>query len=694
MALARVGQFDQAERFLSRALAAAPGEFKVLFNLGLAASYAGHHQRAREVLEAALRQQPASADVLYSLAYVEAALQQKESAVRRLARAAQLAPERADVQKLLAITTGDLGAYADALAAWERYLKLAPNDDFARRERAYTAACLGRFEPGIAELRWFLTRHPGDAIGHYELGLAVSVADPVQGLIHLDKALSLEPDFVEARSARGSLNYRQGKPEAALADLEFAAGRRPGALNLDRLGQTYLALDRPADAVRALRRAAELAPGDSKILLHFGRALADAGLAEESRIALERFRQLGPSKTRGVPAGLVEYLSLSPGEQRADYRLRVEKAVGENPNDASAQVRYLELLLDDGSVQEAAAAARRLAVLKAGAAVLAGAGRRLLEAGEYALAKELLEQAAAAGPSADVQLDLAIAASRAAGANAGLSQMDRVPESGRSGDYWLARVQMLHAAGQPEEAAAALDQALAGTPLRVDLYRQAAALLAGNGRHAEASRLLDHALRVLPPSREILLTKAATLELAGDPGAAGRLLNEIRKRWPEWPAGWVAQGIMLAAGPRFEDARQAFETAIALGARSADAYSGLAECSLRSSPRRTDAAEAAVRQALKLAPGDPWTQSLAGRIAFEKGQYAVAVERQREAIRLNPRFAQARRSLAQAYAAQGRQQEAQAELEQAAAIPGGSADARGDPPSLSKLIEARPPRQW
>ncbi len=616
MAHARAGEFDKAEALLARALAAAPGDFKVLYNLGVAASFAGHHERAREVLETALRQQPQNVDVLYSLAYVDVALKQKEAALTRLAQAARLAPQRADIQKLLAIVTGDLGAWADSLAAWDRYLKLEPQDDFARRERGYTAVCLGQFEQGIADLEWFLARHPDDAVGHYQLGLAHGEADPAQALMHMDKALALKPDFVEARSARGSLYYRQGKPEAAVADLEFAAAHRPdNAINLDRLGQTYLALDRPADAVRALRRAAELAPEESRIQLHFGRALAEAGEAAESKVVMDRFRQLGPSKKRIVPAGLVEYLSLTPDEQRADYRARVEKAVGKNPGDAAAQLRHLQLLLDDGNMDQAAATARRLAGLKPGAPLLAGAGRALLASKQYSLARELLEQAAAQTPSAGVKLDLAIATFHAAGASAGLQHMDRAPESERSGDYYLARAQMLDASGKSQQAVAAWEQALGAAPERADLYQQAAAFLARNGRTQEALRVLDQAARTLPRNREILLMKATSLELARQTDAAERLLNQVQNRWPEWHAGWVAQGIILATRKRFEEARQALETAVALGARSSEAYYYLADCTLRSAPKRIDAAEAAIGQALKLAPHDPWIRSLARRIA-------------------------------------------------------------------------------
>jgi tetratricopeptide (TPR) repeat protein len=398
LALARVEQFDKAETFFTQALAIAPADFNVLGNLGVVASRAGHNERAREVLETALRLQPQNVDVLYNLAAADQALKQTEAAIRLLVQAAKLAPQRADIQKLLAITTADLGALGDAAKAWDRYLKLEPNDEAARRERGYTAVQMGRFEQGIADLQWFIRRHPDDATGQYELAMAESKDNPAQGLIRMDRALALKPDFVAALSARGNMYYQFGKPDKAVTDLETAAALRPvDAVILDRLGQTYLALDRPADAVRALRKAAALAPDDSKTQLHFARALADAGETAESKAVMDRFRQLGPVIHKGVPAGLVDYLSLSPEQQHADYRARVEKVVRDSPDDAAAQLSYLKLLLEDGELDRVPATARRVAALKPGGAVLADAGRALLESKQYQLAKDLLEQAVALG---------------------------------------------------------------------------------------------------------------------------------------------------------------------------------------------------------------------------------------------------------------------------------------------------------
>ena len=92
------------------------------------------------------------------------------------------------------------------------------------------------------------------------LGAAENKDDPAQALREFDRALALNADFAAAHSARGSLYYQMGNPEAALADLEAAASLRPDdAVDLDRLGQTYLALDRTAR--RRARRCARPPPG-------------------------------------------------------------------------------------------------------------------------------------------------------------------------------------------------------------------------------------------------------------------------------------------------------------------------------------------------------------------------------------------------------------------------------------------------
>ncbi len=565
--LAAVGQYGKAEAVAEAALKAKPTDFNLLYAMGVMASYAGDFTRARDVLEAALRQQPGNVDALYALARAHEALQQWPAAVELLVRAEKLDPRRADVEKLLAVTAAELGAFDDAAKAWERFRKLLPDDAIGQREQANNLAQMGQTEPGIAGLRDFLARHPDDAIGHYELGLALRTQDLDQARQQFDRAIELDPKYLPARTARGSLYYQEGKPEAALPDLEAAASLQPDDAGVeDRLGQAYQALNRPQDAVRVLRKAVELNPDDSKILLHYARALADAGKVEESKAVMDVFRGLKPQKTADMRPGFVDYMRLSDAERRADYRARVEKTMRERPGDAAARVAWLQLAIADRNQDRVAEAARGLVALKPDVAVLAEAGRALLEGNYSRLACELLRPAAAAVPSAEIELDLATATLRDGDAAAALQALERIPDAARGGDYFLVRAEALGAAGRAAEAATAMDQALRLAPPTADFYRRAAALAARAGQPPLALRFLDQGARQLPGNREVLLLRAAALQWNGAAAEAGRVLTDLEARWPEWSPARVARGIWLKAGGQADEARREMETAAALGA--------------------------------------------------------------------------------------------------------------------------------
>jgi len=585
--LSKSAQFVQAESFFETALRQVPASFEALSALGIAATGAGHYDRAREVLEASLREQPQNIDALYALAFVHYSQRRWDAAVQLLSQAARLDPSRPDVQRLLAAAATDLGALEDASAAWDRYLKLRPDDAVARRERGYTAVQRASAEEGIADLEWYVARYPNDAVGHYELGQAERSRDLAKAIGQFDRALTIDPKYVPALAARAALYNQQGEPEKAVQDLERAAALRPDdAAVLDRLGQTYQALDRTADALPVLRKAAGLAPGDSKTLLHFARALAESGNTDESKTVMDRFRQLGPEKRSGVPAGFVEYLALSDAQRHADYQTRLEKAVRDHPGDAAVRVEYLKLLLADRRLEQAAKVAHEIAAMPADGAVLADAGRALLSTGQYDAACELFRKAEAAAPPATVGVDLAVAAH-------------------------LAAAEKQQQAGNIEGAVNEWRQALEAEPDRSATCQQAAGFLVRNGRAPDALRLLDRAAARFANDRQILLLRAVAADLAGDDRAAEDTLAEIRRQWPEWHAGWAAQGMIHARHHRFDEARKALETAIALGAAGPDVYACLAQSALESDPPDGKTAEAAIQQARRLSPGDPWILALA-----------------------------------------------------------------------------------
>ncbi len=573
VALASAGQYDQAEAFFSKTLEAEPANFEALYDLGLAASHAGHNERARSVLEQAVAQEPENVNALYDLAAVDVALDRKEAALELLAKAARLAPKRPDVLDLEARTSAALGYFADSTRAWDEYLKLVPADDVARRERAFAQTATGEnMGDGLTELSTFVRKHPGNAAGHYELGTAETARQPDEALKELNRALTLDPNLTAAHVARGLLLYRQGKPEAALTDFQLVAEKEPNnGTILDRLGETYMALDRMNDALPVLRKAAELLPSNSTVLLHLGRALSKTGQQQEAAAVFARCRELGPNQTAAPhPAGLVEFLGLSPEEQKARYRAGVEHTVKNYPDNAEAQVRYLGILLEDGKTADAAAVVHTLSALKVSASLLSQAIGALEIAGQYPLAKQLLDQRAATSPNfpPEMRIDLAMADLHVSGAQAGLDALNAIPQSERNGDYYLARAQMLAAQNRPQDAEVSIQQAIRANPTRPELYRQAALLLIEDHQLPKALELLAQAARTVPNNPEILLLQALTLELTGSHAASDNEFKELENRWPEWYKGWLGNALVLEARHEPQEADAMRQAAVALGAPS------------------------------------------------------------------------------------------------------------------------------
>ena len=79
----------------------------------------------------------------------------------------------------------------------------------------------------------------------------------------------------------------------------------------------------------------------SSVILICAAAIQPALAADRVKTA-NGVLQSNAAAKNGVPAGLVEFLGLSPVQRRADYRSRVEKAVGEHPDDPAPQLAWLK----------------------------------------------------------------------------------------------------------------------------------------------------------------------------------------------------------------------------------------------------------------------------------------------------------------------------------------------------------------
>jgi tetratricopeptide (TPR) repeat protein len=656
MAFVAMERFAEAEEAFTVVLQADPTNFDILYNMGMSALRADHLERATEALQRAQQIRPGDVDCLVGLARAFMLQHSDSSALPVLARAHEMAPSRSDILLLMAQTSYNEGYYADTVIAYDKYLKLKPDDDIARRERGFALTRSFRVEEGIKELELYVKRHPQDPRGYYKLAAAQSLEDKEQSLESINKVLALDPDFHEARYARGLLYIQLNRPAEAVADLKAYLSIDPeNGQALDQMGRALLKVGEPQAAADYLQKAIRKDPENGDLYFQLSRALRALGRAQEMTEALARFKQLGGAKEKMVPApGLFDFLSLNPEQQQAQSLANLKQAIAQRPSELDLRIKLAELYFKQGKTADALAMIDEVVRISQAPTTLARAARVLLSFNEYSAALPLLETALRQeNAPEDLALDYVLAKFHTAGAGEALAKIDQIPASKRNGNYYLLKAQVLDALNRFREAVEALNQALRAAPDRQDFYLQATQFLVKHELYQQTLDLLTQADRFVPNSRELSLTRAIVMELLNHPDDAIRELSRMESLWPEWYQPYLTQGVVLQTTGRPEEARQQLETAIALGAREPTAYYYLSLAIKSLAPGDNDKAYKVVLEGLRWSPGDPFLQAQAGKLALAMNDFSKAQAHLEEAIRLKPEMAEAYWTLSSVYRATG-----------------------------------------
>ncbi len=183
-----------------------------------------------------------------------------------------------------------------------------------------------------------------------------------------------------------------------------------------------------------------------------------------------------------------------------------------------------------------------------------------------------------------------------------------------------------------------------------------------------------------------------TLDLLRRNVDSEKLLAQIQSRWPEWERPYLLKGIQLEIALNSAEARQALETAIALGANTPEAFYYEAQAILHSAPEDLESAQKAIARALALTSKDPYIYLLAGKIALERRDYASAVDKLLQSVRLEPELVPAHYALRDAYRALGEEDKSREELETIKRIGAQTAGEGSNPFSVGDfLFTVRPP---
>jgi hypothetical protein len=216
------GAWAQAEKYYKAALQHAPGNFDLLYRLGLVNQEQGRPAQALRYLNDALKRDPHSADALSTCGLALHKLGRPEEAMTYYNAALEIAPSDAGTVNKLGIALLDLGRPQDALDAFDRALALAPALVEALGNRGNALLKLNR---------------PEEAIGCYDRAArldgpnarlltnrahALRLLDrPQEARDNLHDAIACAPDYAEAHFERGMVQLTLGNFDEGWSEYEW-----------------------------------------------------------------------------------------------------------------------------------------------------------------------------------------------------------------------------------------------------------------------------------------------------------------------------------------------------------------------------------------------------------------------------------------------------------------------------------------
>jgi tetratricopeptide (TPR) repeat protein len=254
----------------------------------------------------------------YNAGVLLAKLGRRTEAEQAYRRCVELAPEHASAWNNLGMLLRQRGDTAEALAAYRKAVAARP--DFAKAWNNLGNALAGDAAAAKAAYLRALDASPGYAKANYNLGnLYLAAGDHPAAIAAYQQAIATAPDYVKAWSNLAVAHMRSGSWEEALGPAERALALAPTETGrLENVAVIAVATQRtelarrtasrwtelapdeprawctrawawltapadPAEALKAGRRAKELAPRDAEATLVLARALAAAGQSEEAR---------------------------------------------------------------------------------------------------------------------------------------------------------------------------------------------------------------------------------------------------------------------------------------------------------------------------------------------------------------------------------------------------------------------------
>jgi tetratricopeptide (TPR) repeat protein len=225
--LARSGRGAEAAELWKKALAAAPGHFESLFNLGYYYTTQGEAAEAEKYLARAAKVRPADFNTRYLLGNALASLERREEALLQWQAALAGQPSNVRLMLVMAVEYGKGRYFREACEVARRALRVAPAE--AKVHFVAIKACDDARDPDILEMtRATVLRFPNDARANFEYGFQLQRAGQrEEAMPYLKKAMQGDANYEEPFFFYGDLLLLEDRYDEAARHLKRALEIRP-----------------------------------------------------------------------------------------------------------------------------------------------------------------------------------------------------------------------------------------------------------------------------------------------------------------------------------------------------------------------------------------------------------------------------------------------------------------------------------
>lgn len=262
MSYVEIGEMEKAQEPLEATLRANPKDSLVRMALAKVSIHLHKYEEAVDLLKVYTAENPRDQEAWYLLG--KTYLQLSEDSLGKIN---QIDPNSVVAHEVAGEIDESMHNYDGALVEYKKAIDLAPNQPDAHIHMATAFWSIGKWDSARTEFEAGLAHDPNNCSVQWKLGNAILEAngEPGDALSHLNKAVELCPDLMQARVDRARALIKSEKQDQALPDLLLAEKESPDEPSIHFLlasvyrtqGKTALAQEETRTYGRLQRKASE-----------------------------------------------------------------------------------------------------------------------------------------------------------------------------------------------------------------------------------------------------------------------------------------------------------------------------------------------------------------------------------------------------------------------------------------------------